>query len=95
MIAFLPPPEGVPIDPIAAPYAIEKSRIVDSFEDSPGLIPAFFMSERATGSIIAATVCSPIKEERNAEKNINPSTILQVLFPVIFKTNKANLLSNP
>ena len=73
MITFLPPPDGVPIDPIAHPYAIEKSNKLDNRVDLSRGKPAFRINESATGSIIAATVCSPIKEDRIAEIEINPN----------------------
>ena len=95
MITFLPPPDGVPIDPIAHPYAIEKSNKLDNRVDLSRGKPAFWIKESATGSIIAATVCSPIKEDRIAEIEINPTTILHVLFPVIFIIPSARRLSNP
>ena len=95
IITFLPPPDGVPIDPIAHPYAIENNNKLDKRVDLSRGKPAFLIKESATGSIIAATVCSPIKEERNAEIEIKPTTILHVLFPVILIIPSASRLSKP
>ncbi len=75
MITFLPPPDGVPIDPIAHPYAIENNNKLDNRVDLSRGKPAFRIKESATGNIIAATVCSPIKEERNAEIEIKPELL--------------------
>ena len=63
MITFLPPPDGVPIEPIKHPYAIEnkivaaKPFICDRFEDVKRI------KDIPIGNIIAATVCSPINED--------------------------------
>ena len=49
----------------------------------------------ATGSIIAATVCSPINDDKIAEMATKPKTIRHVLFPVILIIPKARRLSKP
>ena len=69
--------------------------MVDSFVAFPVSIPALRMSASATGSIIAATVCSPIKDDKRAEIVTNPNTIRQVLFPVMLITPSASRLSRP
>ena len=95
MITFLPPPDGVPIDPMAHPYAIEKSNKLDNRVDLSKGKPAFRIKESATGSIIAPTVCSPMKDDSKADMVTNPNTILHVLLPVIVITKRASLLSSP
>ena len=95
MITFLPPPDGVPIEPIKHPYAIEnkivadKPFICDRSEDVKRI------NDIPIGNIIAATVCSPIKEDNNADIDKNPKAMFDVLFPVIFKIPKAILESHP
>ena len=74
---------------------IEKSNSVEILLDLSILIPEFLKRVRATGSIIAATVCSPINEDMIAETPMNPKEILQVLFPVSFTIIKAKCLSSP
>lgn len=95
MITFLPPPDGVPIEPIKHPYAIEnkivadKPFICDRFEDVKRI------KDIPIGNIIAATVCSPIKEDNIADIDKNPKAIFDVLLPVIFKIPNAILESHP
>ena len=95
MITFLPPPDGVPIDPIKHPYAIEnkivadKPFICDRSEDVKRI------NDIPIGNIIAATVCSPIKEDNTADIDKNPRAMLDVLLPVIFKIPNAILESHP
>ena len=95
MTTFLPPPDGVPIEPIKHPYAIEnrivadKPFICDSSEDVK------LINDIPIGNIIAATVCSPIKEDNNADIDKNPKAMLYVLLPVIFKIPNAILESQP
>ena len=70
------------MEPIEQPYAMEKRSIFDNFVDLSASTPALRKSVKATGSIIAETVCSPMKEDKIAEKDTSPTTIRQVLFPV-------------
>ena len=95
MITFLPPPEGVPIDPRAQPYAMENKSNVESFVALVVSKPAFLISANTTGSIIAATVCSPIKDDIKADTVTKPKVILNVLLPVTLIIARANLLSSP
>ena len=57
--------------------------------------PAFFIKAKATGSIIAPTVCSPINEDKIADIARNPVAIRQDLLPVKLITKRANRLSSP
>ena len=74
---------------------MEKSNSVDRFLTLSDSIPVFLISAIATGNIIAPTVCSPINEDRIAEIDTKPKTMLDVLLPVIVITPRANLLSKP
>ena len=74
---------------------MEKSNNVDNFVAFPVSNPAFLIKDKATGSIIAATVCSPINDDIIAEMATNPNAIFQVLLPVILTIANANLLSKP
>ena len=47
------------------------------------------------GNIIAATVCSPMNEDKIAEIDKNPKTMLDVLFPVTLNIPKAIRESHP
>ena len=47
------------------------------------------------GSIIAATVCSPINEDKMADIARKPKTIFEVLLPVNFNIPRAILESHP
>ena len=95
MITFLPPPDGVPTEPIKHPYAIEnkivadKPFICDRSEDVKRI------NDIPIGNIIAATVCSPIKVDNIGVIYINPRAFFDVLLPVIFKIPNAILESHP
>jgi hypothetical protein len=47
------------------------------------------------GNMIAATVCSPIKEDNIAEIAVNPKAMFAVLFPVILIIPSAIRVSHP
>ncbi len=83
------------MDPINAPYAMEKrstalNPLTLSLSSEVNRIKVIPM-----GSIIAATVCSPIKEDKIADIAVNPKTIFFVLFPVKVIIPKAICLSHP
>ena len=69
------------------------------------MLPGFFVASRSvlvlyirvrpTGIIIAVTVCSPIKEDRNAEMPTKPNAMRHVLFPVNLMMASASRESSP
>ena len=95
MITFLPPPDGVPIEPIKHPYAIENKIVADKPFICKRSEDVKRINDIPIGNIIAATVCSPIKEDNNADIDKNPKAMFDVLLPVIFKIPNAILESHP
>ena len=89
------PPDGVPIDPIIVPYAIENKTNKIAFFPSGVEESTFLIMANPIGSIIAIIVCSPKKEERTAETTINPARNNRLLFPKMEIMIFANLISSP
>ena len=78
-----------------SPYAIENKIVADKPFICDGSEDVKLINDIAIGSIIAATVCSPIKEDNIADIDKNPKAIFEVLLPVIFKIPNAILESHP
>ena len=85
----------MPTEPIRHPYAIENNIAEAKFLTFERSEEVNRISVIPIGNIIAATVCSPINEDKTAEIDRNPKTILDVLFPVSFSIPKAILESQP
>lgn len=74
---------------------MEKRITADKFFTLDLLDEVNRMSVIPIGNIIAATVCSPIKEDSTAEIDKNPKAMPAVLFPVTLRIPKAIRESQP
>ena len=73
---------------------MEKSRSTARERCWAGSSVESWSRDRATGSIMAATVCSPMKEASTPEKTEIPNAILYVFDPVTRMMSRASRLSS-
>ena len=95
MITFRAPPDGVPIEPIIVPYAIENKVSKTAFLPSGFDESIFLITDSPIGNIIAMIVCSPKKEDQTADINIKPAINTLLLLPNILIMIFASRISSP